>query len=305
MGKIAFVFAGQGAQYAGMGRNLYEKYSAVRPVFDLLGERLKNLAFFGPADELNLTENTQPCLFAVDLACAALLNEEGIYADALAGFSLGEIPAVCHAGILGLREAFDFVRYRARAMQAAAAENPGAMLAVLKLPAEKVEEICARIDGAYPVNYNCPGQTVVACAERCVTSLSTAVQNYGGRGVRLPVSGPFHSPCMSGASEKIRVYLKDKNPGKMRIPVYSNVTAQVYDDKPWELLSRQVSSPVLWQRTIENMISDGVDTFVEVGPGRVLSGLISRINPDVLVLNVCDAGSLESIIGALKSRGKS
>ncbi|NLW73967.1 MAG: ACP S-malonyltransferase [Clostridiales bacterium] len=304
MGKIAFVFAGQGAQYAGMGRDLYEKYSAVRPIFDMLGERLKNLAFFGPADELSLTENTQPCLFAADLACAALLNEEGIYADTLAGFSLGEIPAVCHAGILELREAFGFVCFRAGAMQAAAAENPGAMLAVLRLPVEKVEEICARIDGAYPVNYNCPGQTVVACAVECVTSLCAAVLNYGGRAIRLPVSGPFHSPFMSGAGEKIRGYLQDKKPGKMRIPVYSNVTAQVYDNNPWELLARQVSSPVLWQGIIENMIADGVDTFVEVGPGRVLSGLISRINPDVSVLNVCDTCSLESTVVALRSRGK-
>ena len=302
MGKIAFVFPGQGAQSVGMGYDLYEKYASVRPVFDMLGERLREMAFFGPAGELNQTENAQPCLFTMGVACAVLLSERGIYANVLAGFSLGEIPAVCHSGIMGLHDAYDFVVFRAGTMQAAAEENPGAMLAVLRLPAEEIEKICTAVPGAYPVNYNCPGQTVVACAEGSVTSLGRAVLNNGGKYVRLPVSGAFHSPYMAGAGEKIKAYLQNRQPGKMKIPVYSNVTAQFYDDNPWDLLSRQVSSPVLWQRTVENMIADGVDTFIEVGAGRVLSGLISRINPDVLVLNVCDAGSLEKTVEALSPR---
>jgi [acyl-carrier-protein] S-malonyltransferase len=301
MGKIAFVFAGQGAQYPGMGKDLYEKYPSVRGIFDLIGDNFKKIAFEGPAEELNITVNTQPCLFAVDLACARLLSEKGVAADAVAGFSLGEIPAIAFAGIMSEREAFDFVSLRARAMQKAASENPGAMLAVLKLPADEVEKLCALVPKAWPVNYNCPGQTVVACAEDSVTLLQTAVLNNGGKTIRLPVSGAFHSPFMESASAEIRNYLSVKTPGEMKLPIYSNVTADVYGSDPWELLSLQVKNPVRWQKTVENMIADGFDTFVEVGSGKVLSGLIKKINADVKIYNVGDAASLENTVEVLRN----
>ncbi len=301
MGKIAFVFAGQGAQYPCMGKDLYEKYPSVRGTFDLIGDNLKKIAFEGPAEELNITINTQPCLFAVDLACAYLLAENGVTADAVAGFSLGEIPAVAFAGIMSERDAFDFVSLRARAMQKAASDNPGAMLAVLKLQAEEVEKLCASVHAAWPVNYNCPGQTVVACAEGSVTLLQSAVLNNGGKVIRLPVSGAFHSPFMESASMEIRNYLNGKTPGEMKIPVYSNATADVYGSDPWEPISLQVKNPVRWQKTIENMISDGFDTFVEVGAGKVLSGLIRKISADVKIYNVGDTGSLENTLEVLRN----
>lgn len=301
MGKIAFVFAGQGAQYVGMGLDLYENYALSQGIFDMLGDRLKTIVFHGPTEELNITLNTQPSLFAVDLACARLLGKHGIYADAVAGFSLGEIPAVCYAGIMSEREAYDFVSFRAAVMQKAAEENPGTMLAVMKLTAEEVEKICASLDGVYPVNYNCPGQTVVACSENSVTSMQSAVLSNGGKYIRLPVSGAFHSPFMYSADDAIADYLNERLPGKMKTPVYSNVTAEVYGKNPWEMLSQQVRKPVMWQKTIENMINDGFDTFVEVGAGKVLSGLIKRINIEVKVLNVSDVLSLENTIKELKN----
>ena len=176
------------------------------------------------------------------------------------------------------------------------------MFAVLKLSDEKVEEIWNSLSEAYPVNYNSPGQTVVACAESTSEELEQAVAESGGRSIKLAVSGAFHSPLMNEASEAVAKYLKNENLEAMNIPLYSNTTALTYENSnttPQELLTKQVNNPVRWQKTIENMIADGFDTFIEVGPGKTLSGLIKKINPDVRIFNVSDIPSLEKTINEL------
>jgi [acyl-carrier-protein] S-malonyltransferase len=300
MGKIAFVFAGQGAQFAGMGKDLYDRFECARAVFDASGEKVKNLAFYGPAEELNVTINTQPCLFAMDLACARALEEMGIRADGAAGFSLGEIPALAYSGLMSDGEALDFVNMRAAAMQKCAEKNTGAMFAVLRLSAEKTEELCKNLRDAYPVNYNCEGQTVVACAETSAKALQDAVAQAGGKTIKLAVSGAFHSPFMNDAAAEIEKYLENIKLEETQIPVYSNVTGKIYEN-PEKLLPLQVKSPVLWQRSVENMISDGFDTFIEVGPGKTLSGLIRKIDGSVRVFNVSDVSSLENTVREVKN----
>ncbi len=283
-----------------MGRDLYETYPTARAVMNLLPQSLLQIMFDGPPEALSMTINTQPCLFALDLACAKLLSENGVYPDAIAGFSLGEIPALAYSGIMTEQEAFDFVCLRAKAMQACGEKNKGVMFAVLKLPVADVELVCNSLHNTYPVNYNCPGQTVVACGEEGADALVAAILAAGGRAMPLAVSGAFHSPFMEEAGAKIEAYLSDKEFGEMNVPLYSNVTALVYGD-PKMLPALQVKSPVLWQKTVENMITAGVDTFIEVGPGKTLSGLIKKISGSVKTLNVCDLASLENTLSEVRN----
>lgn len=296
---IAFVFSGQGAQYSGMGKELYEASAAARQVFDLadsIRPGTSKQCFEGSEGELGITANTQPTLFCVDLAAARALREAGVKPDLAAGFSLGEIAALTYAGVFDDAAGFSFVCERAKAMQKAAEKSPGAMAAVLKLNNDQVEKLCNGFSHVYPVNYNCPGQLVVAGKKEQMDDFCTAVAEAGGKAVPLKVSGGFHSPFMDSASEKLASLLQGMKPGEAEIPVYGNLDAQIYGENPQQRIIQQVNHPVRWQETIENMVKAGADTFIEVGAGKTLCGLIKKTVKGARVLNVQDAQSLEKTI---------
>ena len=298
MGKIAFVFSGQGAQYTGMGKELYEYSPAAKAVFDMadsIREGTSKQCFEADKETLSITVNTQPCVFTADLAAAAAVAEKGIRPDYLAGFSLGEIAALGFGGVMSYEEAFRLVCKRGELMDKAAKENEGAMVAVMKLTPERVEELARQFDSTYPVNYNSPAQTVVATTKENADKLVEAVKAEKGKGVKLAVSGAFHSPFMRSAAEGLGEYLADKELKTPEIPIYSNVTAQPYSGDIKQLIKAQAESPVQWQKTVENLIAEGVDTFIEVGVGKTLAGLIKKINKDVRVFNVENSETLEAL----------
>lgn len=291
MGKIGFVFSGQGDQYPGMGKEWSEKYAAASAIYamcDSIRPGTSKQCFEGTEHELTETKNTQPCLFATELAAARVLMDKGIVPDAVAGFSLGEVTAAAVSGMFEYETGFQLVCKRGELMQREAEKIDTSMAAVLRMTQEQVEEVCRKYSDVYPVNFNCPGQITVAGLSSQMTEFFADVKTVGGRALPLKVQGGFHSPFMKEAAREFAEELKKVEKKEGAIPLYSNMTAKPYTEDVVELLSKQICQPVQWEKSIRNMLEDGVDQFIEIGPGRTLTNMIKKIDPRVKALSVTE-----------------
>lgn len=305
MSKVAFVFPGQGAQYVGMGKDFYEQIPVSRKVYtiasEVTGSNLPGLCF-KENEQIDITEYTQIAMLATEAAMLAALQEKGVKADVAAGLSLGEYGAILTAGAMSLEDVFRVVRQRGILMQKAVPTG-GAMCAVLGMDGEKIAKICEETEGIVSVaNYNCPGQIVITGEEGAVAAAAEKLKEAGARRcIPLKVSGPFHSEMLKGAGEKLAGVLVDVELKEFSMPYVTNVTADYVTDisEIKELLGRQVYSSVRWQQSVERMIADGVDTFIEIGPGRTLTGFLKKINKNVTGLHIEKVEELEEVVRLL------
>lgn len=305
--KIALMFSGQGAQFPGMMQDLYAAEPAAKAVFETagraLGRDIAGLCFHGAQEELNLTHNTQPCVLAADLAAGMALRAHGVQPAAVAGFSLGEYAALAFAGSIPADDVFPIIQYRADAMQDAVAPGEGAMAAMLGGTPEQVEDICAAVTDGYVVaaNYNAPSQTVVSGTAAGVAQAVALAAQQRVRGVMLPVSAPFHCALMEPAAKKLEALFAQKTFAAPQIPVYMNVDAEPNTDaaRVPGLLVRQAMSPVRWAQTLVRMQADGIDTFIECGPGKTLFGLARKTLKGATILRAGDMASLRETLDAL------
>ena len=284
----AYVFPGQGAQFVGMGKDLYDSNEQARELFEkaneILGFRITDIMFEGTAEDLKQTKVTQPAVFLHSVISALVL---GVEPEMVAGHSLGEFSALVVAKALSFEDGLRLVAARAMAMQKACELNPSVMAAVLGLPDEKVEEVCATIDGVVvPANYNCPGQLVISGANEAIDAACEKMKEAGAkRAMKLPVGGAFHSPLMEPARVELEAAIRATTYNTPICPVYQNIDAKPYTD-PEELKRNsiaQLTGPVRWTQTVQNMVADGASSFRELGPGNVLQGLIKKIAPEAVI----------------------
>ena len=305
MSKIAFIYPGQGAQVCGMGQDFYEQTKEGKETFDLatdiLGFSVPELCFT-ENDRLDITEYTQAAMVTTSIAMTKVLEAQGVKPDVTAGLSLGEYCAIASAGGMSTENAITTVRKRGILMQNAVPGGQGAMAAVLGLDAGKIEEVLADRSGVMIANYNCPGQIVITGWKEDVEQAADALKEAGAKRVLpLNVSGPFHSSLLEQAGEELGKELEQVDFSDLQIPYVTNVTAEYVTDitKTKELLARQVASSVRWQQSMELLIADGVDTFVEIGPGRTLAGFLRKINREVKVYNVGTWEDVDKVVNEL------
>lgn len=305
MNGLAFVFPGQGSQSVGMGVQMAERFKSAAAVYqradNRLGWKISDLCRSGPAEKLNATEYAQPALFVDSMAALAVLEEKGIRASAVLGHSMGEYSALAASGAVDFEAGLDLVAKRGEIMGRAAREKPGAMAAILGLKDSEVEDICFGIEGVWPVNYNSPGQLVISGEAEAVRSAMETAKSAGAKKVvELAVSGPFHSPLMNEAAVEMQQSLEAVSFKEPEPPFFSSVTCR---SEPVvglaDLMATQMVSPVRWRQSVEKLIAAEINTFFEVGNGKVLSGLIKRIDKSVTAMNVSDPASLDTAMAAI------
>ena len=312
MSKTAFVFPGQGSQKVGMCKDFYDNYACAKKVFaeadDALGFSITKMCFEGPEEELRLTKYTQPAILTCSVAALAVMREHGLECEAAGGHSLGEYSALVAADVMKLQDAVVAVHKRGEFMQEAVPVGEGAMAAVMGLTPDEIVAVCQNVEAecgeaVQAVNFNCPGQVVIAGATKAVDKAAEALKAAGAkRAILLPVSAPFHSTLMNPAAERLKEVLDKIEFRDAKFPVFANVTAEpvVKAEEIRALLVKQAASPVKWEMSMHRMIKDGFDTFVEVGPGKVLTGFTRKIDRTMNALNVEDMASLEKTLAYFK-----